>query len=99
VTDLRDTSRCPVGARCEACGLEAANLAVCAIECALGVLCLTLCPRCGRARADTTARSIAVPTASRLVAQHADHLGVAIEAVQALQRAGGRRPWDQPGAP
>ncbi len=47
--DLDDTSRCPLGVRCEACGVEGDDLAVGTATTALGVLCLTLCPRCGTA--------------------------------------------------
>jgi hypothetical protein len=92
--DLDDTSNCPRGVRCESCGLEAGDgLAVYTSECALGVMCLTMCPRCGRAIGDV---NIAVTTASRLVMQHAGHLGVTVDDMRLLQTAGGRRPWEQP---
>ena len=45
--DLDDTSNCPVGHRCESCGVERDDLAVSTAEFGrLGIGCLTLCPRC-----------------------------------------------------
>ena len=45
--ELDDTSRCPLGHRCESCGIESADLAVTTVVLdVLGVACLTLCPRC-----------------------------------------------------
>ncbi|OLT19962.1 hypothetical protein BJF78_10490 [Pseudonocardia sp. CNS-139] len=83
--------------RCESCGLEAGeHLAVYTTECALGVMCLTMCLHCGRASSETKTGSIAVTTASRLVMQHAGHLGVTPEGMRLLQTARGRRPWNQP---
>ena len=42
--NLDDTSRCPLGHRCEACGVERDDLAVCtAVMDRIGV---TMCPRC-----------------------------------------------------
>ena len=84
---LDDTSGCPLGVRCESCGLEAgAHLAVYTSRCALGVMCLTMCPRCGRSTADV---NIAVSTASRLVTQHASHLGIGDRRSRERPRIGG----------
>src|SRR3954447_11210120 len=45
--DLDDTSRCPLGVRCESCGAERDDLAICAVELGpLGMACLTMWPRC-----------------------------------------------------
>ncbi len=71
--DLDETTRCPLGHRCESCGVERGDLAVGTATTALGVLCLTLCPRCAAAAMPPP---VAVGTAARLVAQHAAHLGL-----------------------
>ncbi|OLT12256.1 hypothetical protein BJF78_24655 [Pseudonocardia sp. CNS-139] len=97
MTELDNTAGCPLGVRCESCGLEADDLAVVTVECALGVMCLTMCRRCGTASAETTLRAIAISTASRLVMQHAGHLGITVDDMRLLQNEGGRRPWAQPG--
>jgi hypothetical protein len=78
VIDLDDTSRCPLGVRCEACGAEAERLAVCTAELGrLGVACLTMCPRCAAGGTGAVvAASVSVSTAVRLVLQHCAHLGV-----------------------
>lgn len=80
-TDLDDTSRCPLGVRCESCGAERDDLAVATAATALGVLCLTLCPRCA---ATDVAPPITVNTAARLVAQHAGHLGIDLDTMAAV---------------
>jgi hypothetical protein len=96
-TDLNDTSRCPLGVRCEACGDEAGRLlAVYTCESAIGVMCLTMCPSCGRS-AETADESVSASTAARLVLQHAGHLGVTVEDMQTLTTANGLVPWHQPG--
>lgn len=71
--DLDDTSRCPLGHRCESCGVERDDLTVATATTPLGVLCLTLCPRCASA---TTAPPVGVGTANRLVLAHCEHLGI-----------------------
>ncbi|MDN5918675.1 MAG: hypothetical protein L0I76_26860 [Pseudonocardia sp.] len=72
--DLDDVSRCPLGHRCESCGAERDDLVVTtALLGPLGVACLTLCPRCAES---DTAPPVSLPTASRLVMQHAGHLGI-----------------------
>lgn len=64
-------------------GVEAADLAVAAARTALGVLCLSLCPRCGAA---TMAPPVAVATAARLVHQHAQHVGIDLDEMAAALR-------------
>ena len=85
--DFDDTSRCPLGVRCESCGTEHGDLAVSTASTPLGVLCLTLCPRCSAA---TTAPPVSVTTAARLVAQHREHLETSPdETGEANERDGG----------
>lgn len=71
--NLDDTSRCPLGHRCESCGAERDDLAVATANTPLGVLCLTLCPRCAAA---TMAPPVSVGTANRLVLAHCHHLEI-----------------------
>jgi hypothetical protein len=74
MTRPRNTARCPLGTRCESCGTEAGPLAVeTPTFGALGVACLTLCPRCANSGVTPP---VAVATAIRLVAQHALHLDI-----------------------
>jgi hypothetical protein len=82
--NLDDTSRCPLGARCEACGGEGGDLAVTAAETLLGVLCWTLCGRC--AGSDVGPR-ISVITASKLTLEHCAHLGIDPDAMAAALAA------------
>ena len=70
---LEDTSRCPLGHRCESCGAERDDLAVSTAATLLGVLCLTLCPRC---LAFGEMPRLTAGTAVRLVVQHCTHLGI-----------------------
>jgi hypothetical protein len=75
--NLDDTSACPLGHRCEACGVERDDLAVCTVELGrLGMACLTLCPRCA---GSTIAPPVSVSAAARLVAQHCIHLGITLD--------------------
>jgi hypothetical protein len=84
--NLDDTSRCPVGHRCESCGTEAGPLAVETASAArLGVMCLTLCRRC--ADSDVTP-PVAVATAARLVGQHGAHLGIDLDEMAAAMKGG-----------
>jgi hypothetical protein len=69
--EVGETSRCPLGHRCESCGTAAPALAVQVLPVLGRELCLTLCPKC---RASGMLPSILVSTAARLVAQHADHV-------------------------
>ena len=78
--DLHDTSGCPLGVRCEACGIESDDLAVRTSTTLLGVLCLTLCGRCSAA---DMAPPVAVGTAARLIAQHCEHLGIDLDEMAA----------------
>ena len=80
VMNLDDTSRCPVGVRCESCGTEGGNLEVETARSLLGVMCLTLCRRCA---AFDDLVPVAVGTAVRLVAQHAGHLGIDLDEMAA----------------
>jgi hypothetical protein len=75
--DLDDTSRCPLGHRCESCGAERDDLAVCtAVMDRLGVACLTLCPRCAGSE---VVPPVSVGTAVRLTMQHCLHLGITVD--------------------
>lgn len=89
--ELDDTSRCPVGVRCERCGLESADLAVTTADLgALGVACLTMCPHCA---ASGVSPPVTIGTAVRLVMQHAAHVGKTdLDASALLDRY---RPFDQ----
>jgi hypothetical protein len=71
MTDNNTTERCPLGFRCESCGLASQGLAVAAVDILGATFCLTLCPGChqsGRAPA------IMLSTAEKLVEQHRQHL-------------------------
>lgn len=83
--DLHVTGGCPLGHRCESCGAERDDLAVGTAETALGVLCLTLCPRCAES---AMAPPVAVATAARLVGQHCMHLGITVDDMAALLEGG-----------
>ena len=83
--DLDDTSRCPLGHRCESCGAERDDLAICTVELGpLGVACLTMCPRCA---GSDVAPPVAVGTAVRLVMQHCEHLGIDADQMAAAMEA------------
>jgi hypothetical protein len=72
--NLDDVSGCPLGVRCESCGVERDDLAVCTVQLdRLGVACLTMCPRC--ANSDVIP-PVSVGTAVRLTMQHCQHLGI-----------------------
>lgn len=75
--DIDDTSRCPLGHRCESCGAERDDLAVTtALFGPIGVACVTMCPRCARS---LQAPPVAVATAVRLVGQHCEHVGITVD--------------------
>lgn len=78
--DLDRTDDCPLGHRCESCGVEGDDLTVATAGTPLGTLCLTLCPRC---RAAKMAPPIAVGTANRLVLAHCAHLGITCDEMAA----------------
>lgn len=82
MTDLDDTTNCPVGFRCESCG-DTGGITVSTAATPLGVLCLSLCRRCA---ASTVAPPITVHTAARLVGQHCQHLGIDVDEAAALAR-------------
>jgi hypothetical protein len=78
VADLDNVDYCPLGCRCESCGVEGDDLAVATASTPLGVLCLTLCSRCGNS---SMIPPVSVGTAVRLVAQHCQHLGIDADAM------------------
>ena len=81
MADLDDVARCPLGHRCESCGAEAADLAVCPVRMnRLGVACLTLCSRCA---ASGVVPPVTVGTAVRLVVAHCTHLGITADEMDA----------------
>jgi hypothetical protein len=72
--DVNDTSGCPRGHRCESCGTEHGDLAVETMtHPRLGTLCLTMCRRCAAFGQDVP---VSLGTATRLVEQHLEHIGV-----------------------
>jgi hypothetical protein len=81
MVDLDNTANCPVGHRCESCGVESGDLAVeTATSGRLGVLCLTLCRRCASFDDQIP---VSVGTAVRLVMQHCQHLGITADEMAA----------------
>jgi hypothetical protein len=76
--DLDVVDNCPLGVRCESCGVESGDLAVATASTPLGVLCITACSRCAESE---MAPPITVGTAARLVAQHCVHLGIDADAM------------------
>jgi hypothetical protein len=65
------TNLCPLGHRCESCGIATTGLSV-VIAAVLGVsFCLTLCPGCARSG---RLPQIMLSTAQRLTEQHVRHL-------------------------
>ena len=83
MTDLDDTSRCPLGHRCESCGIEGNDLAVSTATSRLGVMCLTLCRRCA---AYDDVLPVTVGTAVKLVLQHCIHLGIDADEMDEILR-------------
>jgi len=84
--NLDDVSRRPLGVRCESCGREGDDLAVCTVELGpLGVACLTMCPRCAGAN---VVPPVSVGTAVRLVMQHCEHLGITVDDMAELLEGG-----------
>jgi hypothetical protein len=83
--DLHGTNRCPLGARCECCGIERNDLAVVTSDLgSVGVACLTMCPSCA---ASAVTPPVAIGTAVRLVLQHAAHIGIAgVDAKKLFER-------------
>jgi hypothetical protein len=86
--NLDDTSRCPLGHRCEACGVERDDLAVCtAVMDRIGVARLTMCPRCAYSG---VLPPVEVGTAVRLTMQHCLHLGITADDMDAILDGGDR---------
>jgi hypothetical protein len=84
--DLDRTDHCPLGVRCESCGVERDDLAMSTVELdRLGVACLTMCPRCA---GSGVVPPVAVGTAVRLVMQHCIHLGIDLDEMAAAMEAG-----------
>jgi hypothetical protein len=72
--DATDSSRCPLGARCECCGDDAPGLTVATATTGVGVLCLTVCATCVSALRRGTPPPVSVATAARRVDQPRRHL-------------------------
>lgn len=85
---LDDTTRCPVGVRCEVDGSERPDLIVATFATPMGPMCLTVCP-------DHAMPEMPPPvtwsTAARLVAQHAAHIGLTIDEMNELLDGRGER--------
>ena len=71
MTDHDVTERCPLGFRCESCGLACPGLTVVTVNVLGATLCLTLCLGC---RQSGRAPAIMLSTAEKLVEQHRQHL-------------------------
>jgi hypothetical protein len=69
--DPNNTDRCPLGFRCESCGLTGPGLEVRTVDVLGATFCLTLCPGC---RDNGRPPSIMLSTAQKLVEQHRQHL-------------------------
>lgn len=66
--NLDDTSRCPLGVRCECCGADGSDLSLVTSDLgSVGVAYLTMCSSCA---ASAVSPPVAVGTAVRLVLQH-----------------------------
>jgi hypothetical protein len=65
-----DRVTCPLGMRCESCGVKRGDLAVKVLTTGAGELCLTLCPGCAHSNVEPP---ITVTTAVRLVEEHRRH--------------------------
>jgi len=86
--NLDDVSRCPLGVRCESCGVERDDLLVATATLdPLGVACLTMCPRCA---GSDVAPPVSVATAARPVAQHCLHLGIDLDEMAERLEGGAR---------
>ncbi|MGI9004582.1 MAG: hypothetical protein ACR2GH_23505 [Pseudonocardia sp.] len=87
--DLDNTTGCPLGVRCESCGVERDDLAVSIVELGrLGVACLTLCPPHA---ASGITPPVTVGTATRLVIAHCIHLGITVDDMAAVLAEDGDR--------
>ena len=89
LNDLLFTAYCPLGFRCEHCGMERDGMAVIALQLRAGVACLTLCPKCivlPALLAVPARPAITMITARHLVADHAAHLSISVRAAERLVR-------------
>jgi hypothetical protein len=83
VTDLDDTSGCPVAGRCESCGAgPESDLAVCTVSTRVSVLCLTLCAGCGDLSVPVRLSGW-IETFERVCA-HVEHLGITLDEMAQL---------------
>jgi hypothetical protein len=85
-TDVDDTTGCPTRERCGSCS-GTRDLAVCTVDTAVGVYCLTLCADCIHGQRVPEPASWA--DAIERVLDHCDHLGVTVDQMAALRRAKG----------
>jgi hypothetical protein len=67
----RVTPCCPLGARCESCGVDFDGLRVVVLNVLGSAFCLTMCRRCA---SSGRAPQIMLSTAGRLVEQHLRHV-------------------------
>ncbi len=85
MTEPSRTDHCPLGHRCESCGVESPALRVITRDVLNATLCLTMCPKCaGSGRSP----QITLSTAEKLVTAHTAHLRRADEPVRRLGLAG-----------
>ncbi len=83
--NAHDTSGCPTGARCEVCGSSDPK-SVRTAELPGGVICLTVCGRCGSAKSTP---KLSGSSEARFVADHAGHLDIARKAAELAGKAPG----------
>ena len=83
--NLHGTSNCRRQTACDACGTEQ-HLDVGTCTTPMGVLCLTLCPRC--AGADL---QLSPPEATEKALIHCEHLGIDLEQMSIAICEGSRR--------
>lgn len=83
IDDLDNVDNCPIGFRCESCGIESSDLTVEPIDVRLGIACMTICADCF---ASEITPPITVGTAARLVGQHCGHLGIDLDEMAAILR-------------
>lgn len=77
--DLDDTTRCPRGDHCEYCGTPT-ELDVAPITTPIGVLCLTSCAACTKAK---RLPALSWPAAAHRVIAHCEHLDCDLEEMAA----------------
>ena len=69
--DASNTDNCPLGFRCESCGVATDDLRVVTYPVLNAIMCVTLCASC---RESGRPPSIMLTTAEKLVEQHRDHV-------------------------